>query len=98
MILGGGLALFLFWYTGFTITIWCTTPLSYYSLLIPVALYLLGTYALIYLSSLRYIIRRIKLRSYLQTEQDFAKSITDKRANLIAKFEAYRLEFDQNQN
>ena len=95
MILGGGLALFLLWYSSLVAVCWLVTPLSYYALLIPIALYLLGTYALIYLSSVRFILKRMKLRAYLQSEEKYAQSISEKRKVLIEKLEDYRTEFDQ---
>ncbi|MFT4599864.1 MAG: glycerol-3-phosphate O-acyltransferase/dihydroxyacetone phosphate acyltransferase [Arenicella sp.] len=95
MILGIGLGLFLVWFSLLTVLCWSLTPLSYYSLLVPVVLYISGTYALIYLSSVNYVIRRMKLRTFLKANSDFSKSAAEKRALLIQKLEGYRAEFDK---
>ena len=94
MILGGGLLLFLLWYTAVSIICWSLTPLSFYALIIPVGLYLLGTYSLIYLSSIRFILKRMKLRTYLKNEVEYAQMITQKRKFLINKFETLRTKLD----
>jgi glycerol-3-phosphate O-acyltransferase / dihydroxyacetone phosphate acyltransferase len=94
MILGFGLGLFLIWFTTLTILCWNFTPLSYYSLILPVAMYLSGAYALVYLSSLNYIIRRMKLRKFLADNAKIESDITQKRSEIIELFESYRAEFD----
>ena len=94
MILGGGLLLFLLWYTAVVFICWTYTPLTFYALIVPVGLYLLGTYSLIYLSSIRFILKRMKLRTYLKNEVEYAQSITQKRNFLINKFETLRTKLD----
>ena len=95
MILGFGLGLFLIWFSTITILAWNLTPLSFYSLLIPIFLYLSGTYALIYLSSINHILRRVRLRKFLSDNANFAKEIANKRDRLINQFEAFRAAFDK---
>lgn len=94
MILGFGLGLFLIWFMLWVISLWIFTPLSYFSLLTPIVLYLSGTYALLYISSLNYISRRMKLRTYLKSNPQLSDQILNKRANLVSRFENYRAEFD----
>lgn len=95
MILGFGLGLFFIWFVLWTVVIWITTPISYFSLLVPVVMYLSGTYALLYKSSFNYIIRRMKLRKYLKMNPEVSNDLLNKRSNLIGKFESFRSDFDQ---
>lgn len=95
MILGFGLALFLVWFILWTVLVWNFTTLSFFSLLVPVIFYLSGTYALLYISSLNYILRRMRLRSYFKKHPAIAQDLTDKRAKLIEKFESFRSDFDK---
>lgn len=98
MILGFGLGLFLIWFILLTVLCWMLTPLSYYSLIVPLVLYLSGAYALLYLSSVNYILRRMRLRTFLAINENFADKITSKRTEIIARFESYRAEFGQTQS
>ncbi len=95
MILGFGLGLFLIWFILWTILAWTLTPLSYFSLLIPMVFYLSGTYALLYLSSINYILRRMRLRKFLKSNPQIADDLLSKRSNLIKRFEDFRSKFDQ---
>lgn len=95
IILAIGMVIFLGWYGACTAALWLMTPLSYFSLFLPLVLYWSGIFALIYRKAAYYRIKRNRLRKYLASKGNLKKELLDKRAALISKFEAFRTRFDE---
>lgn len=87
-----GLFIFLLFYTGYTIAA-INTPIGWFALLLPLALYISGVYALIYLAAIRYSSKRNKLRKFLKSNEELLNKLIVQRKNLILSLENCRVEF-----
>lgn len=94
IILAVGMFFFLIWNIGLIVTFWLLTPLSYFSLLIPPVLYFTGMHALVFRTAFQYLMHRKKVRNYLTSNPDIRKELTEKRNNLMSRFESLRSKFD----
>lgn len=92
--LASGMILFLLWYAALVTIVWIKTPLSFFSLLLPLVLYLSGLLSLLYYSAFGYFRRRRNLRKYLNDHPGLQNEILDDRKNLVARFQALRTRFD----
>jgi 1-acyl-sn-glycerol-3-phosphate acyltransferase len=89
-----GLVIFSLWYIGVVCAIWLMTPLSYFSLLAPVLLYLTGLHALVYQTAFHYLSHRKRLRKFFADHPELKASLFNRRNDLMEKFTTFRSAFD----
>jgi glycerol-3-phosphate O-acyltransferase/dihydroxyacetone phosphate acyltransferase len=94
IILAVGMLVFLIWYVGATIAVWMLSPLSYFSLLVPVILYLTGLHALVFSNAYQHLVHRKKIRSYLSDHPMQMQKLSKMRQSLMERFEQLRTQFD----
>ncbi len=88
-----GLFLFLFWYAGITTFIWLTTPLDWFSLAIPVVMYVTGLYALVYLAAIENSVQRKILRSFYRENPEKYHALIKQRQEIIAILSACKADY-----
>ncbi|UKN02886.1 1-acyl-sn-glycerol-3-phosphate acyltransferase [Paracrocinitomix mangrovi] len=98
IILATGMVIFSFWYILGIVLLWKLTPLAFYSLLLPVVLYLTGLQALVYSSILGILRSRYRLRKFFKANKELLDKINSKRKMLINKFQDFRIAFDNRKN
>ncbi|MEZ4922527.1 MAG: 1-acyl-sn-glycerol-3-phosphate acyltransferase [Crocinitomicaceae bacterium] len=94
IILAVGMFIFLVWYVGIMVTVWLTTPLSYFSLLIPPVLYFMGMHALVFSTAYQYLTHRKRVRQFLAKNPDVSNGLLEMRQLLMNRFERLRAKFD----
>lgn len=97
IILAVSMFIFLLWYIGATVALWKLTPLAYYSLFLPIILYISGFIAMIYLSVAKQLSKYKKMKKVLKGNPELAQNLEERRSTLIKDFETLRSEFDAQQ-
>lgn len=94
MVVAAGLIIFFCFYVSTALLLGLFTKLSVWAFLIPPVMYIMGVYAQLYLTAIRYSAQRRNLRAVSRKNKVLIETLVVERKNLIALLEACRAEFE----